>query len=92
MQLLGRLTFPMSMLAFPFYLLNRSPGKEGSHYDPKTDMFSDLEAPMVRTPHSCSHPPPWIIFQSRMLILESAQLRRACLWAREQPVFQGFEL
>lgn len=54
MQLLGRLTFPISMLAFPFYLLNRSPGKEGSHYDPKTDMFKELEAPMVRTPRADS--------------------------------------
>ena len=48
MQLLGRLTFPLSMFAYPFYLLNRSPGKEGSHYDPKTDLFSDIEGPMVR--------------------------------------------
>ena len=48
MQLLGRLTFPLSMFAYPFYLMNRSPGKEGSHYDPKTDLFSELEGPMVR--------------------------------------------
>lgn len=49
MQLLGRLTFPISMLAFPFYLLNRSPGKEGSHYDPKADLFKENEGGMVRT-------------------------------------------
>ena len=48
MQLLGRLTFPLSMFAYPFYLQNRSPGKEGSHYDPKTDLFTELEGPMVR--------------------------------------------
>jgi len=50
MQLLGRLTFPISMLAFPFYLLNRSPGKEGSHYDPKADLFKENEGGMVSTP------------------------------------------
>ncbi len=47
LALLGRLTFPLSMFAYPFYLLNRSPGKQGSHYDPKTDLFSDIEGPMV---------------------------------------------
>ena len=51
MQLLGRLTFPISMLAFPFYLMNRSPGKEGSHYDPKANLFKENEAPMVGTTH-----------------------------------------
>ncbi len=35
------------MFAYPFYLLNRSPGKQGSHYDPKTDLFSHIEGPMV---------------------------------------------
>ena len=43
----GRLTFPISMLAFPFYLMNRSPGKQGSHYDPEADLFVPSEGPLV---------------------------------------------
>lgn len=44
---LGRLTFPIAMLAYPFYLWKRSPGKEGSHYDPKCDLFTPAEEPLV---------------------------------------------
>ena len=58
LALLGRLTFPLSMFAYPFYLLNRSPGKQGSHYDPKTDLFSDIEGPMVR-PRLLHRYMPW---------------------------------
>ena len=43
----GRLTFPIAMLAYPFYLWKRSPGKEGSHYDPKCDLFTPAEEPLV---------------------------------------------
>ncbi|KAL6768386.1 FAD7 [Auxenochlorella protothecoides x Auxenochlorella symbiontica] len=46
---LGRFVFPISLLAYPFYLLARSPGKEGSHYSPETDLFTPREAPMIRT-------------------------------------------
>ncbi|CAK0784080.1 sn-2 acyl-lipid omega-3 desaturase (ferredoxin), chloroplastic [Coccomyxa viridis] len=46
---MGRLTFPIAMLAYPFYLWKRSPGKEGSHYDPKCDLFTPAEEPLVRT-------------------------------------------
>ena len=37
------------MLAFPFYLMSRSPGKQGSHYDPKADLFIESEEPLVST-------------------------------------------
>jgi omega-3 fatty acid desaturase (delta-15 desaturase) len=37
------------MLAYPFYLWKRSPGKEGSHYDPKCDLFTPAEEPLVRS-------------------------------------------
>ena len=47
MARIGRLTFPISMLAFPFYLRSRSPGKTGSHYDPSCDLFVPAEAPLV---------------------------------------------
>ena len=43
----GRLTFPVAMLAYPFYLWKRSPGKEGSHYDPKCNLFTPAEEPLV---------------------------------------------
>jgi omega-3 fatty acid desaturase (delta-15 desaturase) len=40
---LGRLSFPIALFAFPFYLWKRSPGKEGSHYDPNCDLFTPGE-------------------------------------------------
>lgn len=46
---LGRFTFPAPLFAFPFYLKSRSPGKDGSHYDPKCDLFRENEAGMVKT-------------------------------------------
>lgn len=42
------MSFPLSLFAYPFYLLNRSPGKVGSHFDPKCDLFSPAEGKMVR--------------------------------------------
>lgn len=50
----GRLSFPLAMFAYPFYLWKRSPGKTGSHYDPKCDLFVPQEANMVRP----TQPPP----------------------------------
>lgn len=47
--LLGRMLLPMPMLAFPFYLWKRSPGKQGSHYDPECDLFKPSEKGMVQT-------------------------------------------
>ena len=44
---LGRVSFPLSLFAYPFYLLNRSPGKSGSHFDPKCDLFTAAEGKMV---------------------------------------------
>eukprot|EP00878_Enallax_costatus_P023475 GHUV01024971.1.p1 GENE.GHUV01024971.1~~GHUV01024971.1.p1 ORF type:complete len:194 (+),score=48.83 GHUV01024971.1:432-1013(+) len=46
---LGRLSFPWSLFAYPFYLWNRSPGKTGSHYDPACDLFQPSEKNMVLT-------------------------------------------
>ncbi|CAM6088352.1 unnamed protein product [Calypogeia fissa] len=39
----GRLSLPWAMLAYPFYLWGRSPGKKGSHFDPKSDLFVPSE-------------------------------------------------
>lgn len=47
MARLGRLLFPLPLFAYPFYLWQRSPGKTGSHYDPKSDLFVPGEAPLV---------------------------------------------
>ena len=47
MAKLGRLTFPTALFAYPFYLWNRSPGKQGSHYDPNCDLFAPNERNMV---------------------------------------------
>lgn len=44
---IGRLTSPIALLAFPFYLRSRTPGKEGSHYDPKSPLFVPSEGPLV---------------------------------------------
>lgn len=45
---LGRLLFPVPLFAYPFYLFNRSPGKQGSHFDPKSDLFTESEGDLVR--------------------------------------------
>ena len=44
---LGRVSFPLSLFAYPFYLMNRSPGKSGSHFDPKCDLFTPAEGKLV---------------------------------------------
>ncbi|CAM6026556.1 unnamed protein product [Sphagnum balticum] len=49
----GRLSFPWAMLAYPFYLWSRSPGKKGSHFDPKSDLFVPNEAKDVMTSTAC---------------------------------------
>jgi len=45
----GRLLFPFPLFAYPFYLWKRSPGKEGSHFDPACDLFTPGEKKMVET-------------------------------------------
>lgn len=35
----GRLSLPWALFAYPFYLISRSPGKKGSHYDPNCDLY-----------------------------------------------------
>lgn len=42
------MSFPLSLFAYPFYLMSRSPGKEGSHFDPKCNLFSPAEGKLVR--------------------------------------------
>jgi len=46
--LLGRHSL-LSMFAYPFYLMSRSPGKSGSHFDPNCELFSKSEAKLIKT-------------------------------------------
>ncbi|CAI9761872.1 unnamed protein product [Fraxinus pennsylvanica] len=48
-----RFTVPFPMLAYPFYLWNRSPGKTGSHFDPNSDLFVPNERKDVITSTIC---------------------------------------
>nr|GFA04150.1 omega-3 fatty acid desaturase, chloroplastic [Tanacetum cinerariifolium] len=48
-----RFTLPFPMLAYPFYLWNRSPGKTGSHFDPNSDLFNAVERKDVLTSTIC---------------------------------------
>lgn len=50
---LGRLSFPASLLSFPFYLVWGSPGRAHSHYHPHSDLFSKHQRPMVVTSDIC---------------------------------------
>ncbi|RVW84943.1 Omega-3 fatty acid desaturase, chloroplastic [Vitis vinifera] len=48
-----RFTVPFPMLAYPFYLWSRSPGKTGSHFDPSSDLFVPSERKNVITSTIC---------------------------------------
>ncbi|KAK7305406.1 hypothetical protein VNO77_43312 [Canavalia gladiata] len=48
-----RFTFPFPIFAYPFYLWNRSPGKEGSHFNPHSNLFSPSERKDVLTSSLC---------------------------------------
>ncbi|KAI0526906.1 hypothetical protein KFK09_002499 [Dendrobium nobile] len=48
-----RFTFPFPMLAFPFYLWRRSPGKSGSHFNPESDLFGQNDRIDVITSTAC---------------------------------------
>ncbi|KAF9599409.1 hypothetical protein IFM89_036989 [Coptis chinensis] len=48
-----RFTVPFPMLAYPFYLWGRSPGKKGSHFHPGSDLFVPSERKDVITSTTC---------------------------------------
>ncbi|EOY17758.1 Fatty acid desaturase 8 isoform 3, partial [Theobroma cacao] len=48
-----RFTLPFPMLAYPFYLWGRSPGKKGSHFHPDSDLFVPNERKDVITSTVC---------------------------------------
>ncbi|MFQ6619657.1 hypothetical protein Gotur_000717 [Gossypium turneri] len=48
-----RFTVPFPLFAFPVYLWYRSPGKEGSHFNPYSNLFSPQERKLVMVSTAC---------------------------------------
>uniref|UniRef100_A0A453AJC1 Fatty acid desaturase N-terminal domain-containing protein n=1 Tax=Aegilops tauschii subsp. strangulata TaxID=200361 RepID=A0A453AJC1_AEGTS len=48
-----RFALPFPMLAYPFYLWSRSPGKSGSHFHPSSDLFQPNEKKDIVTSTTC---------------------------------------
>ncbi|KAH7656783.1 omega-3 fatty acid desaturase (delta-15 desaturase) protein [Dioscorea alata] len=48
-----RFTIPFPMLAYPVYLLRRSPGKQGSHFHPDSELFHPKDRKDVITSTLC---------------------------------------
>ncbi|KAL2332968.1 hypothetical protein Fmac_014181 [Flemingia macrophylla] len=48
-----RFTIPFPIFAYPFYLWGRSPGKEGSHFSPYSNLFSPSDRKDVVTSTLC---------------------------------------
>lgn len=48
-----RFTIPWPLLAYPFYLWGRTPGKKGSHFHPDSDLFVPNEKKDVITSTAC---------------------------------------
>ncbi|KAK6786011.1 hypothetical protein RDI58_014536 [Solanum bulbocastanum] len=48
-----RFKIPFPLLAYPFYLITRSPGKKGSHFNPYSDLFQPNERKCVVTSTLC---------------------------------------
>ncbi|KAF4369217.1 acyl-lipid omega-3 desaturase (cytochrome b5), endoplasmic reticulum [Cannabis sativa] len=48
-----RFKVPFPLFAYPFYLWNRSPGKEGSHFNPYSKLFTPSERNQIITSTVC---------------------------------------
>ncbi|KAK4786495.1 hypothetical protein SAY86_003184 [Trapa natans] len=48
-----RFTLPFPVFAYPLYLIYRSPGKEGSHFNPYSNLFTPSERKGVTLSTSC---------------------------------------
>ncbi|XVF46761.1 hypothetical protein PTKIN_Ptkin03bG0054400 [Pterospermum kingtungense] len=48
-----RFTVPFPLFAYPIYLWHRSPGKEGSHFNPYSNLFTPQERKLVMTSTAC---------------------------------------
>ncbi|KAK8316905.1 hypothetical protein V6Z12_A13G074300 [Gossypium hirsutum] len=51
-----RFTVPFLLFAIPMYLWFRSPGKEGSHFNPYSNLFSPQERKLVMISNACWSP------------------------------------
>ncbi|KAM7279913.1 hypothetical protein ACFE04_007047 [Oxalis oulophora] len=48
-----RFSVPLPLLAYPLYLVYRSPGKEGSHFNPYSSLFAPSERKLIVTSTLC---------------------------------------
>lgn len=62
-----RFTVPFPLLAFPVYLLYRSPGKTGSHFLPSSELFTPKEKGDVMVSTTC-----WCIMLASLLAMACA--------------------
>ncbi|GKV26189.1 hypothetical protein SLEP1_g35534 [Rubroshorea leprosula] len=59
-----RFTLPFPLFAYPIYLWYRTPGKEGSHFNPYSDLFTPNERKFVMTSIAC-----WMVVASILVYL-----------------------
>ncbi|GKV26187.1 hypothetical protein SLEP1_g35532 [Rubroshorea leprosula] len=59
-----RFTLPFPLFAYPIYLWYRTPGKEGSHFNPYSDLFTPNERKFVMTSIAC-----WMVVASFLVYL-----------------------
>ncbi|NP_001311727.1 omega-3 fatty acid desaturase, endoplasmic reticulum [Nicotiana tabacum] len=62
-----RYKIPFPLLAYPMYLMKRSPGKSGSHFNPYSDLFQPHERKYVVTSTLC-----WTVMAALLLYLCTA--------------------
>ncbi|KAF5446713.1 hypothetical protein F2P56_032317 [Juglans regia] len=62
-----RFTVPFPLFAYPFYLWSRSPGKEGSHFNPYSNLFAPNERKDVITSTLC-----WSLMAALLIYLSFA--------------------
>lgn len=48
-----RFKIPFPLIAYPLYLMRRSPGKKGSHFNPYSDLFQENERKFIVTSTLC---------------------------------------
>lgn len=62
-----RFKLPYPLLAYPLYLFYRSPGKEGSHFNPYSDLFHPSERKHIVTSTLC-----WSVMVALLLVLSQS--------------------
>ncbi|KAL5721032.1 hypothetical protein ACHQM5_013640 [Ranunculus cassubicifolius] len=58
-----RYSVPLPLLAYPLYLLKRSPGKSGSHFNPNSSLFQPNERYDIITSTAC-----WLVMASLLVV------------------------